>query len=318
MTPGAQSLGSVGMGGDSVGGIGCSSATHSQGGATNNMSTSHLDDLLSSTKSANSSLINTNSNNQQQHEQQQQLLLQQNASSNVIYDSNRAQNQNLRQNPNQQQQRDQQVQQAASDLLGQDPLDSLEPDADMLPFYLDDKSDILMNKLMMEEEHQRNTSSSGSRSAGHSLLARTHQELPDVALALEEAKWKQREQQLEARGKSEHLANFLNEPMKSKASANQHSIRHAQAQQMLSGGLNPSDDESDLPLAGEQNLPPNLASLSSDLNEPSQKHHLEVNIVNNQNSANVESFSEFASYLDTVDSGAGLPPDDSILDLFER
>lgn len=164
-----------------------------------------------------------------------------------------------------------------------------------------EKNDILMGKLMMDSDSE-------------SLLQRSgvnhHDGAGELALALEEAEWKQ---QLD-RGKSEHLANFLNEPMMNKQfntsvtssapSSNQnlknlhHHHNHDQQQdhqnpganKMLSGGINPSDDEN--------------SPASNSPNEPSSDHQV----------------NDFNNYLDcdVADNGSGLPPDDSILDLFER
>lgn len=128
---------------------------------------------------------------------------------------------------------------------------------------LDDKNEILMRKLMMD-----------SNRSG------------ELAMALEEAEWNQ---QLD-RGKSEHLANFLNEPlMNKKHHRHQYQQSDDGANKMLSGGLNPSDDEGN------------------------QSH-------SSSPGANIDQLDQFANYLDsgTADDGAGLPPDDSILDLFER
>lgn len=135
--------------------------------------------------------------------------------------------------------------------------------------HLDDKSEIMMGKLMMD--------------SSESLLHRNG----ELAMALEEAEWKQ---QLD-RGKSEHLANFLNEPLMKKQQQHhyqqqQHHTQQGPGSKMLSGGLDPSEDE------GNQS------------HGSSPGHNIEQ--------------LEFANYLDTGDNGAGLPPDDSILDLFER
>lgn len=160
--------------------------------------------------------------------------------------------------------------------------------------HLDEKNhDILMGKLMMDSSES---------------LLRDHRN-SELAIALEEAEWKQ---QLD-RGKSEHLANFLNEPLMNSKHANnriatttnnycsnnqqqqqqplqiqQQMVQIQDSNKLISGGLNPSDDE------------------ANHSHNSSPSHNLDQ--------------LEFANYLDsdTVDNGAGLPPDDSILDLFER
>lgn len=253
MTPSSQSLGSVGMGGDSrcgtaplqgsgplglddlmlpSGASGCSTAatTTTASAASNNAVGS------SQYNPATASPNNSNSNN---NNNKHSMLLHNNSSSHLV----------------------------------------------------DEKNDILMGKLMMDSSES---------------LLRDHRN-SELAIALEEAEWKQ---QLD-RGKSEHLANFLNEPlMNTKHNANRtnntygnhHNTNHQQQQhqsqqqiinlqdsnKLISGGLNPSDDEAN------------------------QSH-------NSSPSHNLDQL-EFANYLDsdTVDNGAGLPPDDSILDLFER
>lgn len=276
MTPGAQSLGSVGMGGDSVAFnsvpamVGSSLSVGSHGGATTNCTasgaTSQLDDLLNG-KSGN-------------HLQNNGSLIQQHGESSSSHFG------------------------GASGQAGSQEVNELGFCSEV------DKSDILMNKLLMDEH----TNPSGSSERGRSLLARVHQsaDTADLTLALEEAKWKQREQQLEARGKSEHLANFLNEPMTKRGATMSLSglmNRSTGAQQMLSGGLNPSDDESDHPTAGSGGATnSNGLPISSIQSSPSIERELETSGV----------MQEFSSYLDadSADNGAGLPPDDSILDLF--
>jgi len=152
------------------------------------------------------------------------------------------------------------------------PGGSSQPNAGMLQFKqslqdnLEEKNDILIGKLMMDSNES---------------ILREHGS-GELAMALEEADWKQ---QLD-RGKSEHLANFLNEPLMKKNQ--QEHYQNSASSKMLSGGLNPSDDE------GNQS-------------HSSSPGHNGDQI-------------DFANYLDAdaADNGAGLPPDDSILDLFER
>lgn len=229
MTPSGQSLGSVGMGGDSR----CGTAP------LQGASLGGLDDLM--LPGGSSAASSTNNNNTSTH----------------AYGNNGNASVNNTNNK----------------LLLQHPHNAHS--------HLDEKNDILMGKLMMDSSES---------------LLRDHRD-SELAIALEEAEWKQ---QLD-RGKSEHLANFLNEPlMNSKHnSRNKYQFQHQNQQQpqmshlqgnnkLISGGLNPSDDE------------------GNHSHNSSPSHNLDQ--------------LEFANYLDsdTVDNGAGLPPDDSILDLFER
>lgn len=143
-----------------------------------------------------------------------------------------------------------------------------------------DKSEILMNKLMMDSEE--------------SLLRGQHgQHGNELALALEDAEWRQ---QLD-RGKSQHLANFLNEPMMKRQRHQQDSLDYHQQQQHQHQEMAKS-------LTQSQTQTGNSVEADESHNtSPSQ--------------ANLEDFSNYLD-TDTADDGAGLPPDDSILDLFER
>lgn len=261
MTPGGQSLGSVGMGGDSR----CNTAPLQN-------SLGSLDDLVvvaTGSSASNSQHLNLSSSSsstfgKQQLGQQSQL------------------------NQQQQLQQHQSMNSSTSGL-----------------FSDQDKSEILMSKLMMDSDRERASN--------------------DLALALEEAEWKQ---QLD-RGKSEHLANFLNEPLMKKrplmdhhqhhhlnADSRQHQQLYQQQQQqlqsneleganrMLSGGLNPSDDELHSP---------HNQGVADEL-QPNYQHQQHTG-----QSTSIQ-LDSYASYLDSnsVEDGAGLPPDDSILDLFER
>lgn len=147
-----------------------------------------------------------------------------------------------------------------------------------------DKTDILMSKLMMDP--------------GDSLLRSQHGHSSELAMALEDAEW---HQQLD-RGKSEHLANFLNEPMLKQPHQQQQPLSQAQHQQQHC--------QSQIGFEGidKQSL---LHSGSSE--DDNIKLH-------NNESPSQSDLTDFANYLDadTADDGAGLPPDDSILDLFER
>lgn len=137
--------------------------------------------------------------------------------------------------------------------------------------HLDVKNEILMNELMMDSNDK-------------------------TSMLLGEAEWKQ---QL---GKSEIVANFLtNSSQQSHLNKKHHhhlnQFQHHQldegANKMLSGGLNPSDDDDDQ---------------ANHSNGSSPGGH------------ELDQLGHFANYLGAgeADDGAGLPPDDNILDLFER
>lgn len=166
-----------------------------------------------------------------------------------------------------------------------------------------EKDEILMSKLMMESDEI--TPLRDLRDA-------------DLAMTLGDADWKQ---QLD-KGKSEHLANFLNEPMMTKhqqqqpvqqelgrtgdhTAANKQtvgvSVGQGDADKMLSGGLNSSDEEG------------NRTSCETSLEHNNHHRH-------HHDNHGVDEQQEYVNYLDSdsVDIDAGLPPDDNILDLFER
>lgn len=163
---------------------------------------------------------------------------------------------------------------------------------------LGEKNEILMSKLMMD-------------SGGSSLrdLRDT-----DLALTLNEADWKQ---QLD-KGKSEHLANFLNEPMMTKHhnNAQEQQLLHEDASRLSeqqldtkqSGGISVGHGENDKMLTSGLNSSDDIGNQTP--RETSLDHH----------HRGVDQQQDYVNYLDSdsVDIDAGLPPDDSILDLFER
>lgn len=145
-----------------------------------------------------------------------------------------------------------------------------------------DKTEILMNKLMMD--------------SSESLLRSQHGHSSELAMALEDAEWRQ---QLD-RGKSEHLANFLNEPMIKRQNQQQHQSQQPQQQHYQSHVALDGIDKQSLVQSGN-------------FDDDNVQSH-------NNESPSQNDLADFSNYLDadTADDGAGLPPDDSILDLFER
>lgn len=133
---------------------------------------------------------------------------------------------------------------------------------EQVQFVDENNSDILMNKLMMNQYQTSHDQLNGSGS---------------FEIGGEDQKWKQ---QLEARGKSEHLANFLSEPSMLKSKPQQPSDPMAQSQEKRTD------------VEGDDNR-------------------------RSRSSSPIGRFDELG-YLDSVENGAGLPPDESILELFER
>jgi len=156
-----------------------------------------------------------------------------------------------------------------------------------------------------------------SRLSSAALDASGEHAADQLAFALEEAEWKH---QMD-RGKYEHLANFLNDPLMqpkgqpadaaqtgARNHHHQHHNHHHHAyhlqpssveepeNKMLSGGIQSSDDENDdlLPFSNNRQAQPEAHTLNE--------------------------LDHFSSYLDAAgsDDGAGLPPEDKILDIFER
>lgn len=281
LTPSGQSLGSVGMGGDSR----CNTAPLQMTNCNGTMG-GNLDDLmtLAGGSSSGGGGVNHQQNNKFNH-------------------NNNQQHHHNNNNPH--------------------------------SLLIDEKNEILMNKLMMD--------------SGESLLMRDHHQQQQqqhgtgnpvdhsLELALEEVEWKQ---QLEvSRGKSEHLANFLNEPALNTNKKSHHynqtgssstsllggaagvgrlagqttkiinNNNNHPGNKMLSGGLNAQSDD-ELLIGGSDQI----------INSPPSQQHDDSSLGCDGSQNLTDQLDQFANYLDsdTADNGAGLPPDDSILDLFER